>query len=303
MHSANLRILDPEEHRKGPQDHSILEILQVVTELQRRLQAMEGRIDGFSFSGGDQTIAMLIHRLAAQDKGMLQKFIRFIRKYDDEHSVYPPADKLHPALTDGIEDTIHDLRNGLTGMLAYVQMIERGKAAGHEQAISSGITRTAQYIEDLIDEALHTGKGSAPELLHIEEVIKQAIKIAGKHDVQIIEQIEDAEFIGNPVQLVRVFANILINAYQALPGENGVVFINSFVDRKKIFIMISDNGSGISPENISRLFTKHFTTKASGHGIGLALCKEIIENHGGNIEVRSKYGQGATFIIQLPLKA
>ncbi|MBL7032719.1 MAG: hypothetical protein ISR91_01110 [Candidatus Delongbacteria bacterium] len=100
-------------------------------------------------------------------------------------------------------------------------------------------------------------------------------------------------------RLSQVFHNLLANTLPAVSADGRVVVD---VSRRGgiVHISISDNGHGITPENIDRIFNLYFTTRAEGSGIGLAVTHQIISEHGGSIRVESKLDQGTTFIIDLP---
>lgn len=104
-----------------------------------------------------------------------------------------------------------------------------------------------------------------------------------------------------PGQLNQVFMNIIVNASQAIKGD-GDISIRTYQQDKDIFIVIRDTGTGIRSEDISRIFEPGFTTKGVGVGLGLGLfiCYNIIQNHNGEISVKSELGKGAEFIIRIP---
>jgi signal transduction histidine kinase len=137
-----------------------------------------------------------------------------------------------------------------------------------------------------------------------------------RDDVKIMYiGLKDAMISGPRPQLIRVFVNLISNAIQAVEhgsaayshpklGEDmGLVMVclrnstmEGFYD-----IVIEDNGSGVSEENMSKLFTPKFTTKSSGTGLGLAICKNILEKCGGEISYqRSHVLKGACFTVRLP---
>jgi signal transduction histidine kinase len=106
-----------------------------------------------------------------------------------------------------------------------------------------------------------------------------------------------------PSQVNQVFLNLLLNACQAIP-ESGTVTIRSRLDRGRVAVEIIDTGTGIDPELLDRIFEPGFTTKGerSGMGLGLDICRRIIEEQGGTIEVRSTPGTGSTFTVMLPVR-
>ena len=110
----------------------------------------------------------------------------------------------------------------------------------------------------------------------------------------------------DPKQLQQVLFNLLINARQAIPHRNGRIQITGKrTSDQSVELRVRDNGCGISPENLERIFQQFFSTKTdrpngSGVGMGLSLCQEIVEEHGGEMSVESTVGEGATFIIKLP---
>ncbi|NIA52221.1 PAS domain-containing protein [Massilia sp. TW-1] len=103
-------------------------------------------------------------------------------------------------------------------------------------------------------------------------------------------------------QLNQVFMNLLVNAAQAIQSK-GVITIATGASEGWVWIRISDNGSGIAPENLKRVFEPFFTTKpvGSGTGLGLSLSYSIVNKHGGRIDVASKPGVGTVFTIRLPV--
>ncbi|AZR74194.1 hypothetical protein BBF96_12775 [Anoxybacter fermentans] len=105
-----------------------------------------------------------------------------------------------------------------------------------------------------------------------------------------------------PNQLNQVFMNIIVNAAQAIEN-NGDIWIKTWAKGDKVFVQIRDNGIGIPPENLHRIFDPGFTTKEKGigTGLGLSICRKIIEKHNGKISVESEVGKGTAFTIELPI--
>ena len=99
----------------------------------------------------------------------------------------------------------------------------------------------------------------------------------------------------------RVFTNIITNAIDAMP-EGGKLIITSRKRDDTLEFAFTDTGKGIPDEIKEKIWTPLFTTKSKGMGLGLAICKRMIEAHGGSISVEITVGKGTTFTIKIPLK-
>jgi signal transduction histidine kinase len=126
--------------------------------------------------------------------------------------------------------------------------------------------------------------------------LPENIEVINKVDANLPEVEIDAD------QIRQVLLNIATNAMQAMP-EGGKLTIDAKKGDRFLEVAISDTGDGISGDVIGKIFDPLFTTRAKGIGLGLAVCKSIIERHGGTIGVESKVGEGATFTIKLPMKS
>ena len=97
----------------------------------------------------------------------------------------------------------------------------------------------------------------------------------------------------------RVFINLIKNAIEAMP-EGGKLIIGTSEVNDSVEFSFSDTGIGIPKENMEKIFTPLFTTKTKGMGLGLPICKRMIEAHGGSISAESTVGKGATFKVVIP---
>jgi signal transduction histidine kinase len=99
-----------------------------------------------------------------------------------------------------------------------------------------------------------------------------------------------------------LFTNLLQNAVESVPEEkNAQIKIATSGSNGSVLVMITDNGKGIPADMKSKIFTPNFTTKSSGTGLGLAMCKGIVEKSNGNIWFETIDGESTTFFVQLPL--
>ena len=109
--------------------------------------------------------------------------------------------------------------------------------------------------------------------------------------------------LGNAVQINRAIQNVIINAVQASVDKKGTVSVDCTMRDFYVDIRVEDTGSGINPEQLSKIFDPYFTTKQSksGTGLGLYITKKVVEDHNGSIKVDSNPQTGTVFTIRLPL--
>ncbi len=208
----------------------------------------------------------------------------------------------------------HELRNPLGAIKNAVYYI-KGKVEKSElgqkeprvmeflDIMDDEINSSAKIINDLLGFSRVDKPSVAPT--RIEGVIEDALSyMSVPENIELVKRLDadlpDVEIDAGQVQ--QVLVNIIMNAVQAMP-EGGKLTIGARQRDKFLEVEISDTGCGISQEAISKIFDPLFTTKAKGIGLGLAVCKAIIERHEGSIEVKSEVGKGATLTIRLPLKA
>ncbi len=144
------------------------------------------------------------------------------------------------------------------------------------------------------------------ELFNLNDCVENTLKMVWnelKYKCEVHKHLADIPWIyGNPGQINQVLTNLLVNAAQAIP-ERGEITIQTTLDNNNAVLRVSDTGTGISPENMEKLFTPFFTTKevGQGTGLGLSISYGIIDQHGGRLQADSEVGKGTTFTIFLPL--
>lgn len=125
-----------------------------------------------------------------------------------------------------------------------------------------------------------------------------------KYKTTLVKDFADLPLVTcNPGQMNQVFMNILLNAVQAIDTQ-GEIRIKTWSEKNNILVSISDTGCGMPHEVVNRIFEPFFTTKevGKGTGLGLSISYEIIKNHGGDIKVDSKMGEGTTFTVKIPVE-
>lgn len=201
----------------------------------------------------------------------------------------------------------HEIRNPLAGIKGFAQIIVKKPQDERNGDFAQRIVSETLRLETLVNELLSYAKSDRESMgmVHLADLISHTTALlrpeAEQHQVKIISECqEDIQLYGNRDRLTQVLLNVVKNAIQAVT-EGGTVLITADTDGKNAKIKVSDTGSGISEEVVSRIFDPFFTTKARGTGLGLALCRKIVEEHDGEISVQSVIGEGTSVSITLPI--
>jgi len=164
-----------------------------------------------------------------------------------------------------------------------------------------GVDRIASIVRD-VGAISHAGVGNS-ELVDLNELLENAVNVAAlSFSVTIERCYADLPRVRcAPQQLKQVFLNLLINAFQAIGDFGNIRLVTGVVDGD-VEIRVEDDGCGIPEEHIERIFDPFFTTRpvGEGTGLGLALCYQIVRNHGGEIHVQSEIDAGTSFRIRMP---
>ena len=175
------------------------------------------------------------------------------------------------------------------------------KIQKHIGIIEKEVTASNKIISDLLGFSRTRPPMAQPlDLNKIIEDSLSAVSIPETVKVEIDLSLELPPTLINPDEIRQVFINLFNNAWQAMP-EGGTLRIRSYIEEEMAQVEVTDTGCGISPENMKKLFTPFFSTKTKGTGLGLAAVQRILDRHKGKIKVRSRVGQGTTFVVSLPL--
>lgn len=210
----------------------------------------------------------------------------------------------------------HEFNNILTTILNYAKMGLRGQDPAAQTQAFERIIRGGQRAATIVNSMLGFARNNSTlreqtDLVKlIEDVLILTDKDLSKHRVQV-----EKRFHGRPTALVvagqieQILVNLIINARQAMPNGGRLrIETRELPDGETSEIKIADTGLGIAPENLRQIFEPFFTTKLpdeygrGGTGLGLSVCRQIIEQHQGRIRVESVVGKGSTFTIKLPKK-
>jgi two-component system, NtrC family, sensor histidine kinase HydH len=178
-----------------------------------------------------------------------------------------------------------------------------------QKRLSSVITEESTRLNRIVTEFLDFARPQTPnlELCDLKDILEKNLLFLGpelqRRGVRLSHNLDGRSLtlMGDHGLLYRAFLNILTNAYQAVP-DGGRIDVTVQEASANYYVTIEDSGSGISLENMNRIFNPFFTTKEKGSGLGLAIVKKIIESHQGFILVESAEGKGTKVNISLPRK-
>jgi signal transduction histidine kinase len=208
----------------------------------------------------------------------------------------------------------HDLGNPLSVLSASLDMLEEQRdVPGQRDVLMRAIKRSARTLRHLLDEFReipHLDRPAPMEAVDLAGIVQDVIEyyarpMCAEREQTLHVDIQPVEVIGASSRLERMARELLTNAMKYSPSGGRIEV--TLRAREQAVLKVSDNGWGISEQDLPYVFEQHWRGSAvspkavSGRGLGLFICKKIVENHRGRIEVASKQGQGSTFTVHLPL--
>jgi signal transduction histidine kinase len=207
----------------------------------------------------------------------------------------------------------HEIKNPLAGISGAISVLAADFPEGDERReIIYKVLEQISRLDKTANDLLYFGRPGTPEFAFadVNALLTKTLFFVSQHpEARNIHRVKELTRDLPPVwvdqkQIQQVLFNIILNAIQAMkeggtlsivtePGQNG--------GRKFVRIVVSDTGRGIPPEELDKIFVPFFTTKTQGTGLGLPICRQLLEQHGGTITVESRVGSGSTFIIELPV--
>jgi PAS domain S-box-containing protein len=220
----------------------------------------------------------------------------------------------------------HDFNNLLTGILGHISLLRMHPScspeiAQHAHHVEIAAARAADLCRQML---AYSGKGRfSVRRLELDELVRETtqlleLSIAKKTSLALTLRAPRATVEADATQLQQVVMNLVLNASEACEDHEGVVEVTTGVAAvtheelrdaflapdlpggNYVFVQVSDNGSGMSPDTLARIFDPFFTTKFTGRGLGLSAVLGIVRGHSGAIRVESALGRGTTFRVLLP---
>jgi PAS domain S-box-containing protein len=208
----------------------------------------------------------------------------------------------------------HELNNPLAAIQGFAQLLKsRDNLDETERKDLETIYREAQRVSRITQNLLSFARKHKPEksLISINEAITKSLDLHSYrmkvNNIELSLELDPylPQTMADFYQMQQVFVNIINNAEQSMTEafKRGRLRIETKKVGEMIRITFTDNGPGIPEENLKRIFDPFFTTKevGKGTGLGLSICYGIIREHNGHIYARSKYGEGATFVVEIPI--
>lgn len=206
----------------------------------------------------------------------------------------------------------HEIKNPLTPMKLSIQQLLRVYDPNDPNSemklkkVANSIIEQIDALTKIANEFSNFAKMPRPDevtldLLPILENVIEVFRQDATCQIQLHTDLKAILIKADKDQMVRTFNNLIKNALQAIPADReGLITISITKENQNIHIEVKDNGVGIAPEKKQNIFVPYFTTKTTGTGLGLAMVKQIIENHNGSIYFESEIDKGTSFIIDIP---
>ncbi len=204
----------------------------------------------------------------------------------------------------------HEIRNPLTTIGGFARsMLKHPERQDRVESSAQVIVEEVKRLESILSQVMDFSRPARPEfaVCDLAEVLKktvaeQAQALQGRGvalDLEVEPGVPAVQADGE--KLKQVLINLVRNAAEAMPG-GGAVSLALRRDGVGVEIAVTDTGPGIAPKVLEKMFSPFFTTKPDGTGLGLAVSRKIVEDHGGKLIVRSEIGRGTTFTITLPVE-
>jgi hypothetical protein len=204
----------------------------------------------------------------------------------------------------------HEIKNPLAGIKGAIEIIREGVPEDNpHRGILGEVLSEVSRIDRIVMSLLSYAKPKKLDFVKVElgNLIRNVISFLrnladGKRIILRFVGPQEVPWLNaDENEIKQLFLNLILNSIEALPEGGEVVIHLEVLPENRLRVEVSDNGPGIPSENLSHVFRPFFTTKIEGTGLGLATCKQIVAEYGGDIQVQSEVGKGTRFTIELPI--
>jgi signal transduction histidine kinase len=201
----------------------------------------------------------------------------------------------------------HEVGNPLTSISSLVQILQRRNGDAYTQEKLGLISGQLKRIQSTLRELINFSRPASPEraLVSVPEIVEEALHIAKYYKRTRQRTLETnlttdlPPVVGKKDLLVQVILNLILNAIDAT-DNGGRIVVRATVEHGQVHVAVEDNGAGIRPEHIGRIFQPYFTTKNEGTGLGLYVARKLVVEHGGTMQFTTEAGTGTVFQVSLP---
>jgi two-component system, NtrC family, nitrogen regulation sensor histidine kinase NtrY len=245
---------------------------------------------------------------------LVKEYNKMVAKLDNSATALAKSER-EGAWREMARQVAHEIKNPLTPMKLSLQYLQKAIANNTDNVRQL----TASVAQTLVEQIDHLNQ-IAGEFSQFANIGNPRNEVFDLHEIlYVVTQLhgvnDKVELKWNPLpqrvlinadrtHINRLFTNLIQNAIQAVPEDEdkmAIIEVQELVTGGKVLIKIKDNGEGIPEEMKNKIFTPNFTTKTSGTGLGLAMCKGIVEQSKGQIWFETKAGNGSVFFVELPL--
>ncbi len=207
----------------------------------------------------------------------------------------------------------HELNNPLTSILGVAELLQDADVLDSSRKQLIMLQQQARRATEIVQNLMYFSRPPLPGKtdINVAELIQRTLHLHAyslrKNNITVdfLPENSSARVSGDPHQLMQVFLNLVMNAEQAIRDvrDRGTLRIRLGQDDSSVVIVFQDDGPGIAPDILPKIFDPFYTTKRPGRGtgLGLSICKAILREHGGNVEVTSGPGGGAVFTVSIPV--
>ncbi len=282
-----------------------------VSETSRARQFREDDMRALTLFADQAALALEKAQLYRDSQRQLEKLLQVLDELGRTQAQLVHSEKLASlgVLAGGVA---HEINNPLMVILGRTELMLMDQGINSDmkrnlETICNETERIARIVQNLLTFS-RKSRQEKIESVELNDVIERTLALSEHQltvgNVKVLKELDSSlpEIEANSGQLQQVLMNLIINAHHAMPDGGELTVRTGAIPDERVFVEISDTGCGIGPEDINRIFDPFFTTKEEGKGtgLGLAVSRNIIENHGGDIGVRSAVGLGTTFRVILP---
>jgi two-component system, NtrC family, nitrogen regulation sensor histidine kinase NtrY len=243
---------------------------------------------------------------------LVEEYNKMVAKLDDSALALAKSER-EGAWREMARQVAHEIKNPLTPMKLSLQYLQRAIDSNTSnvnelsKTVASTLVEQIDHLSQIASEFSQFANIGNPknEVFDFNDSLQLIINLNSISDTYSINWQPTNKRVwvyADKTQINRLFTNLITNAIQALPeNKQGHIQVDQKLNENSVWITVTDNGNGIPTDVQSKIFTPNFTTKTSGTGLGLAMCKSITEQHKGRIWFKTVEGVGTSFYVELPI--